>query len=204
MLRYSAVVFFAAVYPALAHADPSFDCARATSSAENLICADAELARLDRLLADRYSAALKQVQALDVGASAAEDELRATQRGWIKGRDDCWKADSLRACVEDAYLRREGALVARWFLQDPVAVAYWSCGDTPANEVVIYHFDTTRPSIRFERGDAVDTGSLVPTGSGAKYEGSFGRSIWIKGGEATYRDADPDGTTYSCALARQE
>ncbi|SLN52862.1 Membrane-bound lysozyme-inhibitor of c-type lysozyme [Roseivivax jejudonensis] len=190
--------------PVVAQEGPSFDCARAESSAETLICEDAELARLDRRVAERYSEALAAIRGLDAGAAEAESELRATQRGWIGGRDECWKAEDLRTCVADAYLRREGELVARWILEEPTSTAFWTCDGTPANEVVTIFFDTERPSLRFERGDSVDTGSLVPTGSGARYEGSFGRSIWIKGDAATYRDPDPDGTTYECTLARSE
>jgi len=182
---------------------PSFDCSRTESSAEDLVCEDAGLARLDRLVAERYSAALEVVQGLDAGAVEAEAELRAFQRGWISGRNDCWKAEDLRKCVEDSYLRREGELVARWFLEEPTGTAFWACGGNPANEVVTSFFDTELPSVRFSRGDTTDTGSLVPTASGSRYEGSFGRYIWIKGEESTYREPDPDGTSFECVL-RQE
>ena len=64
--------------------------------------------------------------------------------------------------------------------------------------------DAENESVRFERGDTIDTGSLAPTGSGSKYEGSFGRFIWIKGEAATYREPDPDGSRFECVLARQE
>lgn len=190
--------------PALAQDGPSFDCSAAESGAETLVCEDADLARLDRLVADRYAAALDVARGIDVGASAAEDDLRAFQRGWIGGRDECWKATDVRDCVEYSYLSRDGQLVARWLLEEPTATATWACGDSPANEVVTWFFDTELPSVRFERGDTIDTGSLTRTASGSKYEGSFGRSIWIKGNEATYREADPDGTTYACTLVRQD
>lgn len=62
-------------------------------------------------------------------------------------------------------------------------------------------FDTELPSVRFERGDEIDTGALTRTASGARYIGSFGREIWIKGEEATYRDPDPDGVSYRCVLS---
>ncbi len=200
MLARLAALSICFAVPALAQEGPSFDCAKAGSSAEELICSDADLARLDRVIADRYGEALAATRDLDVGAKAAEDDLRAYQRGWIGGRDDCWKADDLRACVEAAYLRREGELVAEWMLEEPTKAAFWQCGDSPANEVVTMFFDTEQPSVRFERGDTIDTGGLVRTASGSKYEGSFGRSIWIKGDEALYREADPDGSEVSCTL----
>lgn len=182
---------------------PSFDCAKAESSAEQLICADDNLARLDRLVAARYASALDAARGLDSGAAEAEAELRATQRGWISGRNECWKATDAKDCVESGYLRRDAELVALWMLEKPSSIASWTCDDNPANEVVTYFYDTELPGIRFERGDTVDAGALVRTASGAKYEGSFGRSIWVKGDEAMYREADPDGSSHQCVRAQK-
>jgi len=204
MFRFVSILFLLIATQAFAQDGPSFNCAKAESSAEELVCKNADLAQLDRLVADRYAAALDAVKKLDVGAKEAEDLLREHQRGWIKGRDECWKTDNLRDCVETHYLRRDGQLVAMWLLDKPTRVAFWACDGNPANEVVIYFFHTTLPSVRFERGDTVDTGSLVPTGSGSRYEGSFGRYIWIKDDQATYRDSDPDGSKHQCVLAREE
>lgn len=187
--------------PATAQEGPSFDCSKAASSAEELICADAELAKLDRLLTDRFAEALAVAGSLDAGAETAVADLRAYQRGWIGRRDECWKADDLRTCVELVYLIREGELVAYWRLDKATTTAFWTCDGNPANEVVTMFFETTLPSVRIERGDRVSTASLSPTGSGARYDGDFGQFIWIKGDEATYRDPDPDGATYTCVLA---
>jgi len=204
MARTLTILGIMLAFPALAQEGPSFDCSKAESSAEELICTDPDLAALDRRVTERYAAALDAVRGLDSGAEQAEGTLRTYQRGWIKGRDECWKADDLRDCVEFSYLRREGELVAEWLLEEPTGIAFWTCDGNPANEVVTYFFDTELPSVRFERGDTIDTGSLVPTGSASRYEGSFGRSIWIKGEEATYREPDPDGASCDCVLARQE
>ena len=204
MLRHALLLLAVISAPAWAEDGPSFDCTKAESSAETLICEDTELSRLDRLVSARFAAALQAARALDAGADEAEAELRAIQRGWISGRDECWKADDLRACVEDAYTLREGELVALWMLEPPSNTAFWQCNGNPANEVVTVFFETERPSVRFERGDTVDAGVLVRTASGAKYEGSFGRSIWIKGDAATYREADPDGSTFDCVLVNKD
>lgn len=182
--------------PALAQDGPSFDCAKAESSVEKLICADPGLARLDRTVSERYAEARKAAQGLGAGADEASNTLRALQRGWVKGRDDCWKATDQRACVEDAYLRRDAELVTGWMLDTPRSTAFWACDGNA--EVVTMFFDTELPGLRFEVGDTIDTGTLVPTGSGARYEGSFGRSIWISGQEASY--TAPDGTTLTCTL----
>ena len=204
MLRHALLLLVVMSAPARAEDGPSFDCTKAETSAETLICEDTELSRLDRLVSARFAAALKAARALDAGSDEAEAELRAIQRGWISGRDECWKADDLRSCVENAYTLREGELVALWMLEAPSNTAFWQCDGNPANEVVTVFFDTERPSVRFERGDTVDAGVLVRTASGAKYEGSFGRSIWIKGDAATYREASPDGSTFDCVLVNKD
>jgi len=197
MFRFALAVTLAAT-PAFAQEGPSFDCTKAESSAEKLVCSDAALATLDRRVNARFLEAIELAKKENNGQGTAEQDLRAEQRGWIKGRDECWKAEDQRACVENAYLTREGQLVADFMLQEPTAVVTWQCEGNPSNEVVTFFFDTELPSVRFERGDQVDTGSVLRTGSGSKYEGSFGRSIWIKGNEATYREPDPDGSELHC------
>ena len=178
---------------------PSFDCAQAARGAEELICSDPVLAAVDSRLAAVYADALEAARGLDAGAAEAEATLRTMQRGWIAGRDDCWKAtESPRACVEASYLRREAELVATWILRDPTATTVWTCAGNPSNAVVTTFFDTPLPSVRFERGDSIDVGVLAPTASGRRYDGSFGRFIWIKGDTATYREPDPDGTELAC------
>ncbi|MEM6578468.1 MAG: MliC family protein [Pseudomonadota bacterium] len=185
-----------------AAAQPSFDCAKAGSDAEQLVCADADLAALDVTLADRFRQALAAAEGMSVEGQDAVDTLKATQRGWIKGRDECWKADDLRDCVEFSYQSREAELVTQWMLQTPISTVFWTCDGNPANEFVTMFFDTSLPSVRFEHGDSIDTGLKVRTASGAKYEGSFGRSIWTKGDDATYRSPDPDGREVSCVRKR--
>ena len=202
MKRELAIVLALIGSPALATDGPSFNCAKASSSVEELICKTPELAALDLRLAERFKAALNTIRALDTGAEEAETDLRATQRGWIKGRDECWKSDTEMDCVRQSYLTRENELVALWMLEKPTAIAIWTCDGNPANEVVTVFFGTELPSVRFERGDQIDAGSLSPTGSGNRYDGSFGRYIWIKGDEAIYRDSGSDQTDLSCE-ARQ-
>jgi uncharacterized protein len=203
MIRTLAILALVMTMQAFGQTGPSFDCARAESTAEKLVCEDAELARLDRRIAERYAAALAAARNPDSEAAETESRIRATQRGWIIGRDECWKASDTAECVRSSYLRREGQLVALWMLEEPTSIAFWSCNDSPANEIVTYFFATELPSVRIERLDRVDTGSLVPTASGSKYQGSFGRSIWIKGEEATYREADPDGSSYTCTVRQR-
>lgn len=91
--------------------------------------------------------------------------------------------------------------LARWGLEKPAEVVAWACGGNPSNRVVTSFFETTLPAVLIERGDSVDVGLLVRTEPGRSYEASLGRSISIDDDPATYREPDPDGSTYSCRRA---
>jgi uncharacterized protein len=78
---------------------PSFDCNKVKKdSAEGSICASDTLMNLDRELATIYKKALLK--------ATKDDMLKAEQRGWIKGRNDCWKDDNEVKCMENAYFSR--------------------------------------------------------------------------------------------------
>ena len=79
---------------------PSYDCVRAQGTVENFVCRDSELAALDRRLAAVFELAKVPVSGEDLR------QLRAIQRGWIKGRNDCWKSSVARTCVKNSYLQR--------------------------------------------------------------------------------------------------
>lgn len=179
-----AALVLAGTAGALADSAPSFDCDRADGTVETLICERDDLARIDRRLSERFFAAVETARGLDEDAEGAEEALRAEQRGFIAGRNDCWKASDVGACVADAMLRREGELVADWLLEAPVAEAIYVCG-SGARELVLAFFDTELPAARAEFGDGVGALSLTAAGSGMRYEGAFGRTIWLHGEEAT-------------------
>ena len=156
---------------------PTFDCAKAQGEVEKLICSDAALAALDRKLAEAYKAASAKATGKMLST------LKAEQRGWVKGRDDCWKTaagtptwitaswtvDSAKACVAAQYEIRTSELQAVWRLVQPKTVSY-ACQNNPANEVVANSFATEPPTIRLERGDRTVTLWQIPAGGG-KYEG---------------------------------
>ncbi len=76
---------------------PSFSCNQVeTGSIEEMICKDGALSSLDRKLADVYAQASRKA------TNEHPPMLQAEQRGWIKGRDECWKSDDKRACVQGA------------------------------------------------------------------------------------------------------
>lgn len=93
-----------------AAAGPSFDCKKAeVGSVEEMICKDPELSALDGKMAEVYKAA----------AEKATNEhplvLKTEQRDWIKERNECWKNNDRRGCVEPEY-RRIAELPTRYRL----------------------------------------------------------------------------------------
>ena len=159
-------------------AGPSFDCSQAAGSIEALICKDEQLAELDRKLAEVYATASRK----------ATDEhppvLRVEQRGWIKGRNDCWKSDDPRSCAESLYRTRIVELQARYRLVPGKGPFWFACDGDPKNEVAVTFFKTDPPSLIAERGDQVSLMVLQPSGSGAKYQGG-NESFWEHQDEAT-------------------
>lgn len=190
------------VYPmsVLAQNTPTFDCAKAESSAEKLVCSNAELGLLDQRLAKRFSAALAVAQSQDEEGTEAENLLRATQRGWISGRDECWKEPDLEACVRQSYLRREAELVARYLLEEPVSVQTFVCEGGAADTFVAYQFDTEMTAIRFERGDMVAAGALLSSDKPQEFYLANAGNVSFAGDQAVF--SDPYGAEKSCQLAK--
>lgn len=146
-------------------AGPSFDCAKASGSVEEMICKDEQLAELDRKLADVYAAATRKA------VNEHPPLLKAEQRGWIKGRNDCWKSDDPRTCTETEYRHRIAELQARYRLVPEKGPFWFACDGDPRNEVAVSFFETDPPTLIAERGDQVSFMVQQPSGSGAKYQG---------------------------------
>jgi uncharacterized protein len=156
---------------------PSFDCSRAVGSAERLVCSDAELAAMDRELDAIFKRALQQFPETET------PELNAMQLGWAKGRNDCWKADDLRACVTRNYQMRITELqIQTGALTAPKATAFGCLGGESIAAVFYSH--TKLPSAVLTRSpDDQVIAYLVPSASGSKYEGR-NVTFWLKGKEA--------------------
>lgn len=76
----------------------SFDCAKASTKVEHIICDNPEISKLDEELAQSYKAALQN--------QADAKRTKQAQRQWVKERDDC--ADV--GCVKRAYEARLATL----------------------------------------------------------------------------------------------
>lgn len=192
-----------ATSPAVA-ASPSFSCARPSGAAEEDVCKDDTLAALDRETARLYRLALGS---RDLGAKDKK-ELVAYQRGWIKGRNDCWKAGDAKACIRDSYMVRIGELRTRFAAarsQDKQGV---SLG--PASVRCPDGMDIKATFVNVEPPLALlalpDTSSLVLTiarsASGARYTATSSQGealFWQKGPEAFVQI--PGGREQTCTVA---
>jgi uncharacterized protein len=185
-------------------ASPSFDCKRAAGKAQLLVCADAQLAALDRETARLYALASKSPQ-LDTKQRA---RLRAYQIGWIRGRDDCWKADDLHACVLDNYTLRIHELRrdypdARVEAPDSVSRGPFAVACEGDDAALAVTFINTDPALAcLEAQGSFYSLPQTPTASGARYATGTGEeevSLWNKGDEA--RVTLPGKTAMSCKVA---
>jgi uncharacterized protein YecT (DUF1311 family) len=76
----------------------SFDCTKAATRVEKLICADAALSQLDSALAQRYQSVRRLAD--------DPEAVLAAQRAWLRQRDRCRDSD----CLANAYRERIAAL----------------------------------------------------------------------------------------------
>jgi uncharacterized protein len=203
MLIVGAVLALGLASPLAARAvEPSFDCAKAESSAEKVVCSSNDLALLDRELARLSRLALTKGDL----PKEAESTLKATQRGWIKGRDDCWKAnDGLPSCVRDSYVLRIGELRSAFAAarsedddgrsRGPFA---FQCEGLEVPVSAVFAEGEHAYAVLRWAENAVVLQSVVAA-SGAKYAGqNFAGpfAFWIKGDVATF--SWPDNARTSC------
>ena len=157
---------------------PSFDCSNASGRIEEMICDDDELSALDRKLDRIYAAALKKA------INQRPPMLKAQQRGWIKGRNDCWKGKHPRGCAASSYRLRIAELQARYRLVPQNGPFWYICDGDPRNEVVVTFFKTDPPTLIAERGEQVSLMYRQASGSGSKYQGR-NETFWEHQGEVT-------------------
>lgn len=163
----AASILAVALLPCAAVAEgPSFPCAEVRpGSMEAIVCASEELSALDRQLAEVYAAAREKA------ANEHPPTLVAEQRGWVKGRDECWKTENPAECVETQYRRRVAELQARYRLVEARGPFAFACDGNPANEVVVTYFATEPPTLIAERGDSVSLMYRQESASGTRYIG---------------------------------
>lgn len=88
----------------------SFDCQKADTAVERMVCSHPRLSKLDDEMAEVYSAVLTRATAPRFGTGLTRpttpEGLRGEQRSWLATRDKCTDL----ACVTSAYLNRLNVL----------------------------------------------------------------------------------------------
>ncbi|MEE4161773.1 MAG: methyltransferase domain-containing protein [Woeseiaceae bacterium] len=177
---------------AIAEAEaPTFDCNAADGTVEKLICVDTKLSALDRRLADVYAIALERWPDGEVAT------LRAGQRGWIKGRNDCWKSEDVEACVTFAYQSRIAELeIGSGQLEAATPTSYRCEGIEDTAVSVAYYAVTEPPAAVVTVGDDQAITFLARAASGARYTAP-GVEAWEHQGELAL---EWFGSRYRCEL----
>lgn len=170
-------------------ASPSYDCNKASGEVETLICNDEELAALDRQIAQVYRQAIVNIPAVQ--------QPKAIQRGWIKGRNDCWKAQDVRQCTVQAYRSRIIELQIQGGLLEVPSSVVFDCGEFPQISAVFYtQLEPVTAVFTFAEQQLLATN--VVSGSGAKYLGQ-NFEFWEHHGEASVRYFD---TAAKCVIRK--
>lgn len=175
----------------MAQAQPAFDCDDAEGEVELLICNDESLQALDRTLAITYARAMQNLPEED---QASE---RAVQRGWIKGRNDCWKAGDVGTCVTYSYRTRIVELQIRSGVLEAPAFVSLRCEPEPGKRFTASFYNATEPrSVVLTIDNDQVIAFATPSASGARYQAN-GVDFWTKGQEAS---VDWFGTSLECSL----
>lgn len=173
----------------VSYSAPTFSCDQEhPHEIEALICKNAELILLDHQMDEIYKQALDSAKNLDAGSQEAVDLLKAMQRGWYKGRNECWKdLEDKTACTRKSIHDRMMILQAQWSLVPPAKTVRYICGDDGKEEFYVSFYKTApASSVAIEYGDQREAFWPVPTASGTKYAGAFGKVFWAKGDEASF------------------
>lgn len=89
---------------------PSFSCSAVEKgSMEEIVCQNPPLSAMDLKLNGMYKQALVK--------SKNDPMLKAEQRGWIKGRNECWKEQDKPACISREYTQRMTELQNKWHVK---------------------------------------------------------------------------------------
>lgn len=160
---------------AIAADGPSFKCsAKMSGAVEDIICKSPELGVLDRTLATAYGTALQE-------AGASANTLKGEQRGWIKGRDECWKSDDKTACISDSYRQRIVEVQSAYGLVASTGPVTFDCGSNGIINTTF--FQTDPPSLILIYKEQRSLMTAVQSGSGSRYQGP-NESFWEHQGEA--------------------
>ncbi|GAA3851731.1 MliC family protein [[Pseudomonas] carboxydohydrogena] len=198
-------VFCFALGGTLAHAQSAeaspagFDCAKANTRIEKIVCGNPTLAMLDR-------ETTRVLTLTREDASVSQPNILKDQDNWLKQRNECLSSTDRERCLADSYVGRISALRA----DSPTARAAKAgislgpfnaeCDNGNASLTVV--FVNSKPSYAYVAGrkDAIVLKQAL-SGSGARYEAQYPKGqarLWNKGNAAQI--ALPGGRDMSCTM----
>lgn len=166
----------------------SFDCARASTAIEKLICRTPQLKQMDIELTRLYRLALT-----DDRSVPRPDKVEIDQRFWVVAREQCSadadpKACTVRRYAERAHQLRQGSAIVR--TKDPNRltdgpVAFRCAG---LNALVAATFFNVEPRVVYLKwANTAVTLSQVPNDSASQFSGKDNRgtyNFWQTGNDA--------------------
>lgn len=165
----------------------SFDCAKPANPAQQLVCNDPQLTKLDQ----RMQSAYQQAQARP-GADQAT--LTTAQSAFTTIRDGCADFVDARTCVQEAYQTRLVELaIADPATAAPPVVNYNCPADSGPLSAQFYNQLDPQTAVLNWKGTRVIL-FVQPSGSGARY-GRRGSEYWEHQGEVTL---DLGGDKFVC------
>ena len=102
---------------------PSFDCSKAKTRVEKLICSDEDISRVDRDMQKAYDLMMGKYDLAYMNEEAKEEikpyleKLKQSQIDWVKDRDACSSKKNkkeFRSCVFSRYINRIQSIVPRY------------------------------------------------------------------------------------------
>jgi uncharacterized protein len=146
---------------------PSFTCQeKSLNKVEKRICSHSELVKLNNQLNVVFKSVLSQT------SHELHTVLKSEQRDWIKGRDTCWDADNLNACVKDRYQYRIAELQVRYDLIEGIGSIFYVCDDRPSDEITVKFYPTSPASLIAYRAAQTAFMILQENVSGSLFQGS--------------------------------
>jgi uncharacterized protein len=149
-------------------AEPSFDCDKAHSQIEHLICGSPALSALDREEARLYREIL-------AASPSARDRIVARQRQFLRDRNECSDASvGVDTCVHDSYLQDIMDMRRTWPIArdvgalSSVPVRYHCDGGYP--DAFVTMFDLNPPEVYVAVHTTIDE-AIILVGYGDHYVG---------------------------------
>lgn len=167
-------------------AQPSFDCHKTKVRVEKIICQYQSLIKLDNVLQAVFEEARHKAASSSDDSKKEVKQLKAIQRGWIKGRNECWKAQTnIVECIESSYLERIAYLQAQWALISPIKTEQYACGKNQPEFSVAFIPTEPMASVVVEYADKRQVFLQSNKQDKKMFQGELGRSIKLNEGVAT-------------------